>query len=123
MRQKARHYALKSLGYSGGLKAIEHRLGMDRDQLEGVDGFLAVMLWHEYRRRGNKDALETLLAYNVQDVLNLETLVVFAYNQKLRETPFSASHALPPARTVSNPFHPHQAVIRKCLGGGWMRRG
>ena len=95
---------------------------MDRDELEGVDGFLAVLLWHEYRRRDNRDALETLLAYNVQDVLNLETLVVFAYNQKLRETPFSASHVLPPARTVSNPFHPHQTVIRKCLGGGGMRR-
>ena len=66
--------------------------------------------------RHKQHTLETLLAYNVQDVLNLETLVVFAYNQKLRETPFSTSHALPPVRTVPNPFHPHQAVIRKCLG-------
>jgi uncharacterized protein len=115
-------YVLKSLGYSGGLKAVEKRLGMERDELEGVDGFLAVLLWREYQRSGNKDALETLLAYNVQDVLSLESLMVFAYNRKLDETPFSASHALPPAEPTANPFRPHPAVIRQCLGSGWMAR-
>jgi hypothetical protein len=36
--------------------------------------------------------LETLLAYNIQDVFNLETLTVLSYNLKLKETPFVQSH-------------------------------
>jgi len=63
--------------------------------LENVDGFLAVLLWHEYRRHDNVKALETLLAYNAQDALSLHLLIVHAYNQKLQATPFAASHCLP----------------------------
>jgi len=81
-------YVLKSLGYSGGLKGCERQMGIGRGELDGVDGFFAVLLWDEYRRAGNEKALETLLAYNIQDVVNLETLMVMAYNLKLRETPF-----------------------------------
>ena len=45
-------------------------------------------------RNGPRDqrALETLLAYNATDVVNLEALLVKAYNLKLQETPFSKSH-------------------------------
>jgi uncharacterized protein YprB with RNaseH-like and TPR domain len=110
-------YVLKSLGYSGGLKAVEKRLGIERDELEGVDGFLAVLLWREYTRRGDRQALDTLLAYNVQDVLNLETLAVLAYNQKLGETPFRQSLALAPAKPMANPFPVHRRVVERCLRG------
>ena len=110
-------YVLKSLGYSGGLKAVEKRLGMDREDLDGVDGFLAVLLWRDYTRRGDKEALETLVAYNVQDVLNLETLAVFAYNQKLQQTPFSKSLTLPPAKPLANPFKAHRRAVERCLRG------
>ena len=110
-------YVLKSLGYSGGLKAVEKRLGMDRDELDGVDGFLAVLLWREYTKRGDREALDTLLAYNVQDVLNLETLAVFAYNQKLKDTPFSENLALIPATPMANPFPAHRRVVERCLRG------
>ena len=91
-------YVLKALGYSGGLKGVEKRLGMDREELEGVDGFLAVLLWREYQRRGDREVLETLLAYNVQDVLNLETLAVFAYNQNVKTTPLGLT--LAPAKPL-----------------------
>ena len=87
-------YVLKALGYSGGLKAVEKRLGMDRQELDGVDGFMAVLLWQEYRRRGDPAVLETLPAYNLHNVLNLETLMVFACNQKLQATPFHTEHAM-----------------------------
>lgn len=87
-------FVLASVGLSGSLKKCEHAIGLSRGDLEGVDGYFAVILWQEYVRRGNATALETLLAYNVEDVVNLETLMVHAYNLKLRETPFAETHTL-----------------------------
>jgi uncharacterized protein YprB with RNaseH-like and TPR domain len=49
---------------------------MDRGNLSDVDGFFAVLLWNEYRKTGNQKALDTLLAYNVQDTVNLQNLMV-----------------------------------------------
>ena len=49
-------YPLRSLGLTGGLKACERRLGIARPGLEAVDGFFAVLLWNEYRTRGNQKA-------------------------------------------------------------------
>jgi len=97
-------YVLRSLGYRGGLKGCEHQLGLDRGDLEGVDGYFAVLLWHDYLENGNERALETMLAYNVLDVVNLETLMVKAYNMKLRETPFEATHTLKPPKAPRLPF-------------------
>lgn len=61
----------RGLGLKGGLKKVEKALGIDRGELDGVDGYMAVLLWREYMR-GNENALETLLAYNAADVLSLE---------------------------------------------------
>ncbi|MDR3570000.1 MAG: ribonuclease H-like domain-containing protein [Syntrophobacteraceae bacterium] len=81
-------YLLAGLGYRGGLKCCEKNLGVDRGELEGVDGYLAVLLWSEYRKKGRKKALETLLAYNMADAVNLEILMVRAFNMKVANTPF-----------------------------------
>jgi uncharacterized protein YprB with RNaseH-like and TPR domain len=81
-------YILRSLGYKGGLKGCEIQLGIDRGDLAGIDGFSAVLLWQDYQRNGNKKALETLLAYNIQDVLTLENLMVISYNLAIKGTPF-----------------------------------
>lgn len=81
-------YVLHSLGYSGGLKGCEKQLGISRDDLEGVDGFFAIYLWEDYIQNRNEKALETLLAYNIEDVVNLEYLMHIAYNLKLQDTPF-----------------------------------
>lgn len=88
-------YVLKSLGYGGGLKACERSFGIDRKGLADVDGYFAVLLWNDFIRNKNPKALETLLAYNIQDVLNLELLLAMAYNLKLKETPFQDSLRLP----------------------------
>ena len=106
-------YLLKSLGYSGGLKGCERALGFSRPGLEDVDGYFAVLLWKDYEKTGKKAALETLLAYNVEDVLTLERLLVLAYNHKLGETPFVKSHELPKPTVIPNPFCPDQGVLRK----------
>jgi uncharacterized protein YprB with RNaseH-like and TPR domain len=106
-------YVLKSLGYSGGLKGCEKRLGLDREELDGVDGFFAVLLWNDYLRNGNGKSLETLLAYNIEDVVNLETLMVMAYNMKLKETPFSRSHTLPLPPQPAVPFAADMETIKR----------
>ena len=72
-------FALKRLGYSGGLKKIEDRLGLDRtDETQGLSGWDAVRLWRMYES-GNCGALETLLTYNREDVLHMENLLSWAY--------------------------------------------
>ena len=104
-------HLLKSLGYTGGLKGCERALGMSRPGLEDVDGYFAVLLWAEYQRTGREAALETLLAYNVEDVLTLERLAAVAYNRKLDQTPFAGSRRLPEPNTAKNPFRADQRLI------------
>jgi len=71
-------YILYGLGFRGGLKGVERQLGNDRGDLRDVDGFFAVLLWNEYQKTGDRKALDTLLAYNVQDTVTLENLMVTA---------------------------------------------
>ena len=101
-------YILYSLGFKGGLKGCERQLGMDRGDLKEIDGFFAVLLWDEYKRTGDQKVLETLLAYNVQDTVTLENLMVTAYNMKLKQTPFYEKlliTASPP------PVNPHRVDL------------
>lgn len=115
-------YVLSSLGYRGGLKQIERVLGFDRGELAEVDGFFAVILWHDYITRKNHAALETLLAYNIVDTVNLEALMVHAYNLKVAQTPFADALRLPPPVAPPIPFAPDQptvARLRRQQYGGW----
>lgn len=74
-------YALREAGISGGLKSIERRLGLARDDdIAQLDGLDAVRLWQEYVR-GDEQALELLVRYNAADVANLETLAEHAYRE------------------------------------------
>lgn len=106
-------YVLHSLGFSGGLKGCEKKLGIDRKELDGVDGFMAVALWADFKNSHNPRALETLLSYNIQDVLNLETLLVMAYNRKLKETPFARARKLPMPILPKNPFRPDRKIVNR----------
>jgi len=106
-------YVLAGLGYRGGLKGCEKQLGIDRAELDGVDGFFAVLLWRDYLRNNNQRALETLLAYNIEDVVNLERLMILAYNLKLQDTPFTASHKLAPPEPAQVPFQADTEVIER----------
>jgi uncharacterized protein YprB with RNaseH-like and TPR domain len=65
-------YPCRRLGLTGGLKAVERAVGIERDRpdLSGED---AVRLWREYRR-GDESALETLVSYNRDDTENLQAL-------------------------------------------------
>lgn len=77
-------YLLKRLGYRGGLKSIEQQMGIRRSNAtSGLSGWDAVRLWNEYRR-GRLKSLETLLAYNAEDVRNMVELLGEGYRRMAR---------------------------------------
>lgn len=108
-------HVLASLGYRGGLKGCEKQLGIERRELDGVDGYFAVLLWQEYRRSGDRRVLETLLAYNIADAVNLERLLVHAYNEKIVDTPFRLSRYIPLPAEPELPLSPDPQVIAALL--------
>ena len=57
----------------GGLKGVEKQLRIQR-KLMDVNGYEAVKLWWKYIESFDLDALNTLLEYNKEDVLNLKVL-------------------------------------------------
>ena len=68
-------FLLARLGFRGGLKRIEPRFGIHRPiEVDGMDGYMAVILWERYQR-GDRTALDLLLKYNREDVVNLEVLM------------------------------------------------
>lgn len=72
-------FILARLGFRGGLKKIEPRFGIKRpDEVSGMDGYEAVLLWDRHCR-GDYAALPTLLTYNREDVVNLEVLMDKAF--------------------------------------------
>lgn len=104
-------HVLAALGYKGGLKKCETALGIDRGFLQGIDGAFAPLLWYDYEINGNERALETLLAYNIEDVVNLEALLVTAYNLMISETPFKQDRLLPPPLRPAVPYIPDLLTI------------
>jgi len=62
---------LKNL--KGGLKVVEARLDIER-RLQDMNGFMAVRLWWDYVNDNDTQALQKLLEYNREDVVNLHVL-------------------------------------------------
>jgi uncharacterized protein YprB with RNaseH-like and TPR domain len=63
-------FICKKHGLAGGQKAIEKMLGIGRE-LPAMDGREALYLWQDYVEFGDIDSLNTLLAYNQEDVMNM----------------------------------------------------
>jgi uncharacterized protein len=106
-------YVLARLGFKGGLKGCEKQLGMNRGNLDGVDGYFAVLLWHRYMHKNDESALESLLAYNIEDTVNLERLMIEAYNRNVLATPFAEELLLPFPPPPPNPFVADYDCIEK----------
>ncbi len=81
--------------------------------LKGIDGFFAVLLWDEYQKTGNQKTLDTLLSYNIQDTITLASLMVTAYNMKLKETPFYESLLTIDSPPPVNPYRVDLATVDK----------
>lgn len=105
-------FLLKSLGYSGGLKRCEKQLGISRGDLDGVDGYFAVLLWDEYNSYNNQKALETLLAYNIEDVINLEKLMIIVFNMKIQNFDNIEIEEIPEPKHIEVPFKPDRNTIQ-----------
>lgn len=67
----------------GGLKAVEKKLGIKR-QLPDLTGIDAMNLWESFINSGSQEAIDNLLTYNQEDVVNLITL-----RQRLEDLGFS----------------------------------
>ncbi len=69
------------LGIWGGLKKAETYLGIGRDDdITGLSGYDAVILWNRYTHGDNR-ALDTLIRYNEADTKNLLTLAEIFYEK------------------------------------------
>jgi len=77
LKQSVKHtdlmYACWKHDLKGGLKAVEKKIGITRD-LPDMDGYMAVVLWWQYKNNADPSALKTLLKYNEEDVVNLDAL-------------------------------------------------
>lgn len=79
-------FASRKVGFKGGLKPLEIELGITRsDDIEGVDGAMAVHLWHQWTRHSDEDALNILQEYNRADTVNLEYIADVIYGKLVRE--------------------------------------
>lgn len=80
----------KKLGLRGGLKKVEQQIGIRRDaDICGMDGFDAVLLWKKYLK-GDDNALELLIKYNMADTVNLKVLADVICTRLKEETFFCA---------------------------------
>ncbi|GFK93076.1 hypothetical protein NNJEOMEG_00905 [Fundidesulfovibrio magnetotacticus] len=109
-------FVLRGLGQAGGLKACEKRYGISRRELDGVDGWSAVLLWRLWERTGDPRVLETLLAYNAADVLSLEVLLAHALDELFLATPFAARLTMPIPPMAENPFTPDPEIVEMVRG-------
>ncbi len=66
-------YVCRKHGLRGGLKIVEQRLGIARSTV-GISGWDAPRLWQRYEYAADEQALQTLLTYNYEDVVNLAML-------------------------------------------------
>ena len=57
----------------GGLKAVERQLGIER-RLKDMNGYEAIRLWWRYVDSFDLEALNMLLDYNKEDIVNLKVL-------------------------------------------------
>jgi uncharacterized protein len=108
-------FPLHRLGVKGGLKGAERQLGISRpDALDGVDGFMAVLLWRAHRA-GTATALDTLLRYCLEDVVNLKPLLALTYNRLSANLPL----AIPPIEDDIRPpiaYIADSELVREILG-------
>ena len=88
---------------------------MAADELAGVDGFTAVRLWRAHRA-GRGGALETLVRYCLEDVVNLRPLLAHTYNRLVAPLPLP----VPRMESAPRPHIPHRAdaeLVRELLWG------
>ena len=106
-------FLLRRLGLRGGLKKIEKKVGLHRKETDGVDGYTAVKLWRRFRKTHDQRYLDTLLAYNNDDVINLEFLLYYAYNQLKANENVETGDLTLLQKTITRPYHASKEIVRE----------
>lgn len=103
----------RKLGISGGLKQIENYLGISRNtkNLDGIDGKTAIYLWKEYQLTNDKRYLDTLLAYNIEDAVNLERILYWFYDRLRAKEGLPIKSLNFNSNKISSPKQPNSMVI------------
>jgi hypothetical protein len=104
-------FLLRKVGIMGGLKKIEQQFGINRGDVDGIDGEMGVALWDFYRNTSNRAYLDSLLAYNIEDVLNLEFFLRTSYNKIVQAARLDFPLLATPQNRISNPFSPNLDLI------------
>ena len=85
-------YLCRRVGLTGGQKSIENELVLNfRETLKDVDGFAAVLLWHEYLR-GSTASLEKLIRYNRADIAAMGAILDVTLGKLKYEHGLFSSH-------------------------------
>lgn len=103
-------YPLRRLGYRGGLKVVERRLGLDRGELSGLAGVDAVRLWYMWED-GDRGARDTLVRYNAEDVASLPVIAEFVFEAMVDLLPVS----IPPLSPWTRARVDHLGLDRSAL--------
>ena len=84
-------FACKKVGLTGGLKEIEKKLGISRDNplVQRMHGGDAVTLWRMYKATGDEHYLKLLIDYNEEDIVNLKTIADVVYSRLSDGIPLS----------------------------------
>jgi len=79
----------KRVNLSGPLKVIERKIGIARNpSVADMTGAEAVTLWQRYIRQNDPEALELLVRYNIEDTVNLQTLLVYCLKKQFDKHKF-----------------------------------
>jgi uncharacterized protein YprB with RNaseH-like and TPR domain/predicted nuclease with RNAse H fold len=107
-------WVTRKLGFKGGLKAVEERLGLTRAaEVEDISGYDATVLWARHLR-GEKGALEQLIQYNTEDVVHLKAIMEIAYDKLCEKTAAYLENAITPmfAGVAATPKSKRTTVTR-----------
>ena len=104
----------RKLGISGGLKQIENYLEISRNvkNLEGIDGKTAIYLWKEYQLTKDSRYLDTLLAYNIEDAVNLEPILSWFYNRLRAKDGVPVKSLKINSNVIISPKQPNLEVLK-----------
>ena len=79
-------FACRRIGLTGGLKEIEKKLGIRRENkiVERMHGGDPALLHRMWRGSGDEQYLQLLVEYNAEDVINLRKIAEYAYPELKR---------------------------------------
>ena len=104
--------ACARIGLTGGLKEIEKKLGIKRNEIiEKMYGGDVLLLWRMFRGSGDDYYLKLLVEYNEEDVFNLKKIADYVYDRlKINIMNKKEKVAEPPKHLIENQVDTHPVL-------------